>query len=47
MMQQRQYEMAIGRYSELIMQTRTLDNDTDVVWTPEGCLAARTLRAKK
>lgn len=39
------YEMAIAKYSELIMQTRTLENETDVDWTEDGRNLVRVLRA--
>jgi len=45
MVQEGQYEMAIGRYSELIMQTRALDQEPDIEWTDEGRTAVRMLRA--
>lgn len=45
MVQSGQYEMAIGRYSELIMQTRALDNEEGIEWTPDGRTAVRMLRA--
>jgi len=45
MVQQGRYEEAIGRYTEMIMQTRALDNETDVEWTEEGRVAVRQLRA--
>jgi len=45
MVQQGQYEMAIGRYTELIMQTRALDQEQDIEWTDEGRTAVRLLRA--
>merc|ERR1719387_2994671 len=40
-----QYEPAIGRYSEMIMQTRSLANEDDVVWTDAGRELVRSLRA--
>jgi tetratricopeptide (TPR) repeat protein len=40
-----QYAAAIGKYSELIMQTRSLDNETDVLWNDAGRDAVRQLRA--
>jgi len=45
MTQNGEYEAAIGKYSELIMQLRALGNETDVEWTPEGEEAVRQLRA--
>lgn len=45
MVQSGQYEAAIGRYSEMIMQLRALDNEVDIEWTDEGHLAVRQLRA--
>lgn len=39
------HEEAIGRYSELIMQSRALENETDVEWTDAGRLEVRQLRA--
>lgn len=45
MVQAGQYEIAIGRYSELIMQTRALDNEPDVEWTDDSRIAVRQLRA--
>jgi len=44
MVQQGQYEMAIGRYSELIMQSRALDKEPDIEWTDDGRTAVRLLR---
>jgi len=39
------YGAAIGKYSELIMQTRSLDNETDVLWNDAGRDNVRQLRA--
>lgn len=39
------FEEAVGRYSELIMQTRALENETDIIWTDEGRIKVRQLRA--
>jgi len=40
-----QYEEAIARYSELIMQTRSLEQETGVEWTEDGYQKVRALRA--
>merc|ERR1719277_15074 len=45
MVQAGQHEAAVGRYSELIMQTRSLENETDVQWDDAGRLLVRQLRA--
>eukprot|EP00931_Biecheleriopsis_adriatica_P086760 TRINITY_DN61357_c0_g1_i1.p1 TRINITY_DN61357_c0_g1~~TRINITY_DN61357_c0_g1_i1.p1 ORF type:complete len:329 (+),score=114.17 TRINITY_DN61357_c0_g1_i1:36-1022(+) len=45
LVQDSKFEEAIGRYSELIMQSRALDNETDVQWTDEGRDKVRQLRA--
>mmetsp|Transcript_101392 Transcript_101392/g.316087 ORF Transcript_101392/g.316087 Transcript_101392/m.316087 type:complete len:377 (+) Transcript_101392:1-1131(+) len=39
------YEQAIGRYSEAIMQLRTLESETDVKWDDAARLKVRELRA--
>jgi len=39
------YDSAVARYSELIMQTRALENETDVEWTETGRDSVRQLRA--
>jgi len=39
------HEGAVAKYSELIMQLRALDEETDVVWTDAGHEAVRQLRA--
>lgn len=39
------YGGAIGKYSEMIMQTRSLDNETDVLWNDAGRDNVRQLRA--
>lgn len=39
------YQEAIGRYSELIMQVRALENETDVQWNDEGRGLVRQLLA--
>lgn len=39
------HEEAIGRYSELIMQSRALENETDIEWTDAGRLEVRQMRA--
>ena len=43
--QEGKIEEAIARYSELIMQSRALENETDVQWTDEGRDLVRQLRA--
>merc|ERR1719183_3480178 len=43
--QEGQYEAAIGKYSELIMQLRSLEEETDVLWTEDGRKLVRELRA--
>lgn len=43
--QEGRYEEAIGRYSELIMQTRALENETDIQWTDASREQVRLLRA--
>jgi len=43
--QEGQHQQAIGRYSELIMQLRTLESEGDVKWTDESRLLVRQLRA--
>ena len=45
LVQDGKYEEAIARYSEMIMQSRALENETDVQWTEEGRDSVRTLRA--
>jgi len=45
LVQEGQYEGAIAKYSELIMQSRALDNETDVQWTDEDRDDVRKLRA--
>mmetsp|Transcript_60318 Transcript_60318/g.174088 ORF Transcript_60318/g.174088 Transcript_60318/m.174088 type:complete len:348 (+) Transcript_60318:75-1118(+) len=40
-----EYEMAIGRYSEMIMQLRALENEVGIEWTDDGRLAVRQQRA--
>ena len=45
MVQEGKIEEAIARYSELIMQSRALENETDVQWTDEGRDLVRHLRA--
>lgn len=45
MVQDGKYEEAIARYSEMIMQSRALENETDVQWTEEGRDSVPTLRA--
>lgn len=40
-----EYEAAVGRYSEMIMQSRALDNEEDIVWTDEGRTKVAMLRA--
>jgi tetratricopeptide (TPR) repeat protein len=40
-----QYENAIARYSELIMQLRALGEEKDVLWDDKGTEAVRQLRA--
>mmetsp|Transcript_64455 Transcript_64455/g.153842 ORF Transcript_64455/g.153842 Transcript_64455/m.153842 type:complete len:347 (+) Transcript_64455:59-1099(+) len=45
LVQEGQYEQAIGRYSELIMQLRSLEAEEDVKWNDEGRLLVRKLRA--
>jgi tetratricopeptide (TPR) repeat protein len=39
------YEEAIGRYSELIIKSRTLENETDIIWTDDTREQVRLLRA--
>jgi len=39
------YESAVARYSELIMQTRALEQETNVEWTDHGRDLVRQLRA--
>ena len=43
--QEGKIEEAIARYSELIMQSRALENEPDVQWTDEGRDLVRHLRA--
>jgi len=45
MVQEGQHEQAIGRYSELIMQLRSLENEQDVKWDDAARLKVRELRA--
>lgn len=45
MVKEGQYEAAVAKYSELIMQLRALGEETDVVWDDEGTEAVRQLRA--
>ena len=45
LVQDGKYEEAVARYSEMIMQSRALENETDVQWTEEGRDSVRTLRA--
>lgn len=45
MVQQQQYEQAVGRYSEAIMQLRSLESETDVRWDDAARLKVRELRA--
>merc|ERR1719401_2691254 len=45
MVKNEQYEAAIGRYSELIMQLRALDNEENIEWDDKGRLATRSLKA--
>lgn len=40
-----QYEAAVAKYSEMIMQLRGLAEEQDVVWTDAGTEAVRQLRA--
>jgi len=40
-----QHEAAIGRYSEMIMQLRALEQEAGIEWDDEGRLAVRQLRA--
>eukprot|EP00927_Polykrikos_kofoidii_P020616 TRINITY_DN19824_c0_g1_i1.p1 TRINITY_DN19824_c0_g1~~TRINITY_DN19824_c0_g1_i1.p1 ORF type:complete len:375 (-),score=110.20 TRINITY_DN19824_c0_g1_i1:33-1073(-) len=39
------YEQAIAQYSELIMKTRSLENEEDVTWEDDGKEQVRLLRA--
>eukprot|EP00933_Yihiella_yeosuensis_P062674 TRINITY_DN6565_c0_g2_i2.p1 TRINITY_DN6565_c0_g2~~TRINITY_DN6565_c0_g2_i2.p1 ORF type:complete len:312 (+),score=112.14 TRINITY_DN6565_c0_g2_i2:75-1010(+) len=39
------YEEAVSRYSEMIMQTRALEGEEDVIWTEDGREKVRLLRA--
>jgi tetratricopeptide (TPR) repeat protein len=43
--QEGQYEAAIGKYSELIMQLRALENEQDIEWEASGQDAIHQLRA--
>eukprot|EP00434_Breviolum_minutum_P005418 symbB.v1.2.004776.t1/scaffold274.1/size244435/17 len=45
LVQDGKYEEAVARYSEMIMQSRALENETDVQWTDDGREAVRQLRA--
>mmetsp|Transcript_13760 Transcript_13760/g.30003 ORF Transcript_13760/g.30003 Transcript_13760/m.30003 type:complete len:344 (-) Transcript_13760:39-1070(-) len=45
MVKKGEYEPAIGRYSEMIMQTRSLEQEVDIIWTDESRDAVRQLRA--
>jgi len=45
LVQESQYEQAIGRYSEAIMQLRSLESETDVKWDDLARLKVRELRA--
>jgi len=45
LVQETQYEQAIGRYSEAIMQLRSLESETDVRWDDAARLKVRELRA--
>mmetsp|Transcript_45513 Transcript_45513/g.106392 ORF Transcript_45513/g.106392 Transcript_45513/m.106392 type:complete len:314 (+) Transcript_45513:66-1007(+) len=45
LVQEGKIEEAIARYSELIMQSRALENETDVEWTDAGRDLVRQLRA--
>ena len=45
LVQDGKYEEAIARYSEMIMQSRALEQETDVMWTEDGRDAVRQLRA--
>mmetsp|Transcript_36483 Transcript_36483/g.58823 ORF Transcript_36483/g.58823 Transcript_36483/m.58823 type:complete len:322 (+) Transcript_36483:21-986(+) len=45
LVQEGRHEEAVGRYSELIMQSRALENETDILWTEEGRIQVRQLRA--
>jgi tetratricopeptide (TPR) repeat protein len=45
MVQMGQHEAAIARYSEQIMQLRSLENETDILWDDAGHEAVHQLRA--
>jgi len=45
LVQEGKCEEAIGRYSEMIMQVRALENETDVQWDDAGRQLVRQLRA--
>lgn len=40
-----QYEPAVAQYSELIVKTRTLEGEQDVIWTDDARVQVRQLRA--
>lgn len=45
LVQKGEYEQAVARYSELIMQSRALDKEDDIVWTEDGRNLVRLIRA--
>lgn len=45
MVKEGQYEQAVSQYSELIVKTRTLESEEDVIWNDEARVKVRTLRA--